>query len=274
MKIRTDFVTNSSSANYILEIDLSSTNGSKAVFELAVSPETCFSEDGDMTAEDIHLFPKEDKGEIYFKGSAMSSARTIEELCDMLFTAAVIEGLYKDDEEYDDDDECEDNEEFYEYEMMEPTPVKDVAPITISNFLNRCKSAEISPENLRTIVVKNCKFGSGDSAMWLDCDVFLEELKKECGGNLPDDPDELLQRAVEFAKSAPVLPINDNSYELPDKIICVWDVDEPTLKQMMKILLDGNRHGKYWMGTAAREYTIDARNNTLLERHVLYLENN
>ena len=92
MKIRSDFVTNSSSANFILELAFYATDGSNAHMDLAVSPEVCFSADGDMGGESITLSPRKQDGDILAGSRSIYSAKNIDELCDLLFSAATIEG--------------------------------------------------------------------------------------------------------------------------------------------------------------------------------------
>ena len=370
MKIRTDFVTNSSSANYILELKLSGENGKTADFDLAVSPETCFSDDGDMTADGISLIPRVENGDICFGTHAFSEAKSIEELGEMLFSAAQIDGWYgavkdpngdllrsllardtaekpanedgfftgktlavvgeltfvedleflaeriaehggtladavtdetdyiicndedysagdipvlsefemlahladeDEDEDMDDEDDYDEDEEDEDYDdegMM--VSVRDVAPKTIAHFLRSCKKYGIAPDTLKTIVIRNSKSGSGDSAMWIECDdllsTFEEEYEQQGEGRNPDK----LQALIDFVKSDPVLPANDNEYCLSGEEPCVWETGERKLAQQMEKLLDGELSGDHWMCTLSDEYVIDVRSRTLKNREVLY----
>ena len=92
MDIRTDYVRSLSSACYILEMRFESNAGKSAVMHLAVSGGVCFSADGDMKADVIYLYPKQERNDITVGDKSIYSAKDLDELCDLLFDAATIEG--------------------------------------------------------------------------------------------------------------------------------------------------------------------------------------
>ncbi len=349
MKIRTDFVTNSSSASFILELTFESEDGKYASMDLAVSPEICCSDDGDMTGEEIYLYPKKKKEDIVVGGKSIYSAKDIDELCDLLFGAATIDGWQGEMDEGDVQDwdiedltfvitgklkHYENRDELVAYieeqggrvsgsvsaktnylinndkdstsgknlkakELGIPiisevdfmrvfdedrysdyldecdgggisVSVKDVAPITIGNFKKECADAGITMDNLKTITVKNSKFGTGDSAMYIDSDndKFAEYQEKYQDAS-DEKKEAILQKFISFVKSDPKLDVNDNEYELPEMMRCVWNSDDEALENEMREYLEGDGPS-HWMGTYSKVFTIDVTGKNVTSREVLF----
>lgn len=90
MKIRSDFVTNSSSANYILELTLKSQDGKTAYTDLFLCGEEGF--------DSIELYPEKRADDILVGDQSIYSAKNIDKLCDLLFSGATVYGQFEDDE--------------------------------------------------------------------------------------------------------------------------------------------------------------------------------
>lgn len=340
MKIRTDFVTNSSSASFILELTFEAEDGASVKMNLAVSPEVCFSDDGDMQGEDIYLDPEDKNGDILVGGKSIYSAKDMDELCDTLFEAAVIDkwhapecikhwdldGLifamdgdpvyYESKEKLaayieehggkllnsvtadtqyliSNDRKSTSNNVLMAKELGIPiireanfmyafdeencnyddlgisVSVKEAAPITIGKFKTACIKTGIIPDTLKTIIVKNSKFGFGDSAMWIDCDNDQFKIfRGKYMNTIEEEKTAVLEELITFVKSEPELEVCDNEGYLPDRMCCVWNRDEDALRKSMSTYMEGKV--SHWMGTYTREFTIDVTGRNMTSREVLY----
>ena len=127
------------------------------------------------------------------------------------------------------------------------------------------------PENLKTIVIKNSEYGSGDSAMWVEKRDILRAFEDYRNSIGLEDNGNPCQQLVEFMKSSPALPVKDNGGMLPNKMICEWEGDDESLVKAVEQLLNETAVTTHWMGTFADEYRIDVKENTIQNREVLYL---
>lgn len=249
MKIRSDFVTNSSSANYILELMFESEEGGFAFMNLAVSPELCFSADGAMGGDGINLHPSQQGEDILVGGRSVFGAKDIDELCDMLFSAATIDG----------------------WAASENTvPVIDVAPITIQEFKDNCEDEDITVENLEFITIGNGKRGSGDSAIYIESDNDrFEEYRKKYQEAPEEEKEAILEEFIAFVASGPELEVQDNEFMMTERMKCIWIGGQEELRRQMTDYLMNGYNG-YWMARYCQEYTIDLLEKELSEREVVY----
>lgn len=148
--------------------------------------------------------------------------------------------------------------------------VKDVTPITIDNFKKACAEAGITLANLRRITIQNNKFGTGDSAMFVlsNNDKFFAYKKRYASA--PDEEKEsIAEEFIDWVKAGPVLDVNDNEFELPETMHCVWNGSDEILEKEMLAYLEGNGPG-HWMGTYSMEFTIDVVKRTVTSREILF----
>ena len=343
MKIRNDFVTNSSSANYILEVALITDEGNGAGLNLAVSPETCWCEDGDMTADDIYLIPEYTDGKPSIGQHRVSSATSVDELITWIADEASIVSFFpRNNSDYDDLDgktvyiDPDTEFAFYEPDRLEecitengatltddlgeadiilsdkrksdfginikesavlnetefacaydedafdemqdwgasvfPTvSVSEVCPKSIAAFREECKKAGITAENLKSIDINNAKYGSGDSAMWVEKDILREYKDRYLSAETDEEKTSITEEAVNFMLSKPVVEVNDNSCYLDDamQIVLANNNADVIREEILKYFRgEGN---SYWMGMASVIYRIDVKNETMVKEELLKL---
>lgn len=333
-------------ATYILGLRFKTDDNRNAAMHLAVSPETCFSADGDMQADVIYLYPEQADSNILLGDQSLYSAKNLDGLCDLLFRSATIKGwidrkaspdsyppklqnhsyaidgklkYYNSHQQLatrigwlggkvsgtvSSDIDClicnnaESasrkvskaralgipilSETDFIRDMLDNRPydddedagitvsVADVAPVTIQNFRQRCAEAGICLANLKKIIINNSKFGTKDDAMFILCnnDKFLEY--KKLYTDAPEEQKPCIAEAfLSFVKASPELPVNDNSFELPETMPCVWSEGDAKLEQTMRDYLEGKDPG-HWMGTYSLEFTIDVVERTLTSREVIF----
>ena len=148
--------------------------------------------------------------------------------------------------------------------------VADVALVTIRNFKQRCAEAGICLANLKKIIINNNKFGTKDDAMFILCnnDKFLKYKKLYTDAPEKQKPC-IAEEFLSFVKTGPELQVNDNSFELPETMPCVWSEGDAKLEQTMRDYLEGKDPG-HWMGTYSLEFTIDVVDRTLTSREVIF----
>ena len=146
----------------------------------------------------------------------------------------------------------------------------DVAPITLLNFKSTCTGIGITLENLKKITLRNNKFGTGDSAMFIFCDNDKFLAYKNQYRNAPtEQKTQIAEDFLAYVRTEPELEVSDNEGELPGTMPCVWARSDGELEETMGAYLEGNDRG-HWIGTYAMEFTVDMAARTLSSREVIF----
>ena len=148
-----------------------------------------------------------------------------------------------------------------------------VAPITAETFKRDCAEAGMTLENLKKITVRNNKFGNRDGAMFIFSDNAAFYAYRKRYANAPEEQKEqIAEEFVAFVKNGPVLEVNDNEFELPPTMRCVWAGSDEELEEAMRVYLAGGGPG-HWMGTYSMEFALDYAERNVTTREVLFFGN-
>lgn len=279
MKFRSDFVTNSSSANYTLVLRLQDEDELEAGAGFSVSPECAITMDGGMNGEDIGL---DVPLETLF--SALKECADINAVIDLLCNHIEIE-MWEDEEDWDDEDEWEGGEEDEEEDEDAKAELAKAVenidgdasrfPRTISMLRQAAQTLGIDKDNLRYVVAENAKYGSGDSAMWVDLDPLNPFADRYKAAKSDEERDAILEEAADYVLSEPEWPVNDNEYLIEGSLPIIWEGSRNSLIKSIKNYFEGkhnHRNGSYWMGSHSTIQKLDLKEGTITHREVFYVD--
>ena len=254
MKYRTDFVTNSSSASYIVEIDCIPIEGDTQTVQFLVHPEEAFG-------IELHI-PSDEEGFYYGDNEKkrISQIKDIEELMDILYERLYVDEFYRSDE----DEIFEDDTVFKQEDLDE--------------YFNSCKEVLMSEystlNNLKSVEVKNIKYGNGDSASWIpfEDNPVLEDYYQRYHEADARGKETVFIELRNYIDSEPVMVWKDHEGEMDGPRKIVWNDDEEALEGFLnKFFHEREPNRMYWMAYPTTRYELDVGTGVVVESEILTL---
>ncbi|MBQ6480453.1 MAG: hypothetical protein IJI45_04995, partial [Anaerolineaceae bacterium] len=272
MKFRTDFVTNSSSASYTLVLEIAAADGAKAKASFDVSEEGDATIDGYKAGYDIYL-----EGNLENVGKMVQEKKDIDEIIISLCSQIKIEGALCDDDDWEDEED--DEEMLQSISELKNKLSGDGAgyPRTILKFKKDIQDAGITTDTIRFITARSEKFGSGDSAMWIEMDIFDPYRNRYSAATTEDERNAVIEEAAKYILTEPKWKIKDNESCAEESLPIVWTGSSESLRKSIRDALEekaNHRNGCYWMGASTFVDTYDAELKKEAARPVFLVNGN
>ena len=286
MKIRTDFVTNSSSASYILEIALLSTAGKAYTCKIKAGGES-----EERVYEDVYLELKQSPEGPAVKGEDqqlhhLNNAGNIDELCALLLEAVETTSFEDEEpwsEEASDEDQEWDNSDNDRNQEAEEEPEEDQVSDESSTEVealdpkSRFRATDRSNPNnideIKKVVVENITFGNGDTASWIDLNGVSEiRAFHEAYQQIGADRDAILNHLADYMTNGPVMAWQSNLNDASRPLPVFWKGVKAAEVEFYKEFLETPwSDADIWMVSPATIYEADLKADEFIERQILRL---